>query len=683
MFRKFIQNKINLLSREEIYALAVKKDAIPKTDATYINETRIRKSMGSHPESYVHIAEIIKQRAVDYTSPADREIVATFHPWQKANIVKISDHVTMETPIFAKPGYENDEEPKEDEFIASEWGRLRLQEAWNKMMKKARKHGWGLYYPLKESSLPDWWTGPPWEIYSADEAIPNKSMEKNVLGHPTEWDINPSNIYRKPFKITINECVYFDPSLSDDFDGIPEGLDIWDDLIDYVFINEAINSFDQRMGNGFMVLVVPTSTSDSEVKNAETKLKNVRTEMGMVVRSDAVDAPVTIDWMNMAGAQVDFVSHLEKIEDRFALSMGFPKRWLLGDSEGAMESSGKDALQVNIKTKVIFKQWIPFIKAVLKYHNLISDYSDIVIKPAFEMQLSEQEKISLEQIKTQTIAAKSWLTDDEKRELDGYPPMTEAQKNEKINENQFNIGFGQDKEQKEVEEKPPKDPITPSKEQTKSDSFDLLADIFTNNSISINQLADITGVSPTTISKIRSKFDADLTPHIKIDSLSIKEDSISIENNRFKIEDIKLVLPQERKYGVRTCIRTPEAILKAFNDPKTPKEYRIGVTVSDDHSSKVPLEILNENAVGRVILTRVDETGAIRGNIEGNLDEADRVLGSNNWLKNSILQQKYPSTSVALYSVDKPNGDKFIEDNLDIRSFVFTRNPRNNEAGQE
>ena len=645
-----------------------------KSDVAYVNSSDAKKGYGSEPETFSPMSMLISERVSNIDSARDRNIMAYYHPWQHANIFKVSEHLCMEIPQFLKPGTENEEEPEIREDIIDGWNEFRLQEAWKKFIEKSRIHGYGLVDPIKPSELFDGYSGPPWYVRSADECKP---MEWK-LGHPIKWDIHPSNKKINPYSRTIKEVIFNDPSNSDDFDGIPEGIDIWDELLDYIMIWEAVKSFDQRLGNGFMIIGVPMTTLDTEIDAIEDDLRHVRTQMGLVVKMN-VEEPVSVDWQQMAGAQVDFISHLNKLEDIFALSMGFPKRWMLGDAEGAMESSGKDAMQINIKLKAIFARYIPFIKSLLLYYKLISDPTEIVIRPAFEMQLSEEEKLVLADLKTTTISKKSWLTNNEKRNLDGYEDLSPEQEEELNGMNQFGIDIGGG-QQPDKEEPPEKDNDKEMEEKT--DTFDILSDIFTTNGISIRDLSKLTGVSPTTISKIRSNMIESNKPNLKIENLSFKTDSVMLDDTNFIIEDVPLVLPQEKQYGKRLCVRSREEIKKAFDDPATPREYRIGVTVNDDHSSKVQLEVLKENAVGRVKLTRIDEEGRIRGNIEGNLANTERLLGSDNWLKDSIATGKNPNTSIALWTKDKPMSDnRFYESDLDIRSFVFTRSPRNKEAG--
>jgi len=349
--------------------------------------------------------------------------------------------------------------------------------------------------------------------------------------------------------------------------------------------------------------------------------------------------------------------------------MGFPKRWIMGDAEGAMESSGKDALQVNIQLKNLFNEWTLFIKRILLYYGQISDLKDIVIKPAFEMQLSEQEKVEIDSMKALTIASKTWLTINEQREADGKEP--------KEGGDELIQGQEQENTEKEME----MSAETPEKE-SKTDTTNGL-EIFSDNSIGVNQLGKYLSLSPTTVSKIRSGMDKLQEPIFKTDELVIKCDAISLDNDIYEIQDVPLILPQTKHYEKLgyDSTRPREEIERIFNDPKYPKQFRIGATITNDHHSRVPLEVLNENTVGMATLTRLDEQGNLRGNIRYSLKEADRILGKDNYIRQKTLKNENIPTSVALYSKDRPGKDGMLESDLDIRSFVFTQSPRNEEAG--
>lgn len=619
-----------------------------KEDTNYVNKSvsQMAEQDNYGAEDYVHLSSIILKKAYNFSNPQHREIMAQNNIWLKSMTKKVAEEITAEAPVFASKETINDEEPKINKRITKFWDDNRLTEMLRKSVEKARKHGWCIYYPVNKDALFKGYSGPAWHIYTRDEATPYEFVQ----GHPVRWNIKPSNPNVDGFMLSIDQCVFFDPENTDDFDGMPVGSASWDKMIDWECIWDAINGFDQRLGNGFLSVIAPGSTSAAELTTIRNAIKNIRTRKGLVIRGGVTkDESAEIVYTGMGGAQVDFTSHLEKLEEGFVQDLKFPKAWFLGDAPGALESGGQDTFKINKQLKQIFNQWIPFIKLVLKFHGLITNDSDIEIKQGFTLDLSEQERIQLDQIKTQTIAAKSWLTQDEKRELDGYPPMTEEQKQDMM-DNQFSFNFNSDQQQQNTDKQ--------KSDEKQNDS--------NNKNVQSNPK----------IPKNDSKT-------LKFDDLFIKTDSIQISENLYEIQDVPLVLPQEKFYPEynTTCVRSADEIAKMFNDPKTPKEFRIGVTATDDHSSKVPLEILKANAVGIAQLTRIDEQGNLRGNIKVDLSSTENILGKDNWLKQTLLNNENPHTSVALYSRDENHEGMAIERDLDVRSFVFTRNPRNQNAG--
>ena len=111
-----------------------------------------------------------------------------------------------------------------------------------------------------------------------------------------------------------------------------------------------------------------------------------------------------------------------------------------------------------------------------------------------------------------------------------------------------------------------------------------------------------------------------------------------------------------------------------------PKEFRIGVNEQDDHTSRIQSEVLDANAIGTVKYTSFSPDGII-GKVRIDLTKADKVLGTNNWIREHTNHGEFIPMSVARWTVDKPKGKDQIETQLDVRSYVATRQPRNNEIG--
>jgi len=663
IIKRVAQKYISGLSKKELTKIT--KPYVAKQDADMYDNRNAKFGKESYPqkkEQYVHRSKIIEEGYVHFTNVHHRQMVAYFHPWMKGYLEKVEKALWGAPPIFCKPSTEKEEEPEIDEAITEFWNEFRLQDALKKSWHKSQVHGICLYYPMYPDQFFEGYSGPPWYIYSSDEL---GEPVHHIQGHPVAWTPTHSNTEKtEPKDLFIRNGVFYDYKLSDDFTGEPFGIGIWDLLIDWIYTEDAVNTFDQRMGNGFLVLIVPGNTTDAQIDEYEEVMKNTRTEKGIVI-TGSVDEPVEVTWAGMAGMQVDFIAHLEKMEDLIAFNMGFPKRWIMGDAEGAMVSSGNDHQEVNVQLKNLFNEWTLYMKLILKFHGKIQNISDISIKPPFEMQLSEEEKVNIDQQKALTIASKTWLTINEQREADGKPPKEGGDELIQVQEQAL--------AEKEVDNKTDETP------QTKSDALN----IFSDNSVGVNPLGQYFHLSPTTVSKIRAGIDRMNEPIFKTDELTIKCDAISLDQDIYEIQDVPLILPQSKEYKNLgyTAYRSKEEISRIFNDPKYPKQFRIGATLTDDHRSRVPLEVLNENTVGMATLTRLDEDGNVRGNIRYSLKEADRILGANNYIRQKTIANENIPTSVALYSKDRPGKEGMVESDLDIRSFVFTQNPRNKKAG--
>jgi hypothetical protein len=449
-------------------------------------------------------------------------------------------------------------------------------------------------------------------------------------------------------------------------------------VIDYEMIKEARNAFDQRLGNGFIVIGIPRSEYRKYKSVFEDKVQNIRTETGLVFPISNDKEPLKIDWMGMSGKRVDFNADLEDVRKDIIAEIGFPKRWLFGDQEGAMESSGKDRLQAMDQIRHIFKKWKRFMKMLLKYHGAISDFDEVEILAPYELQLTEHEKAELENLKASTIALQDWLTINEKREKVGFDPIEGGDTRDTFNEV---MGTGEAPPEVNAEEATTLTPaqFSPNTD-AKTDSYTHLREEF--KKCSYRDLEEFLGVSKNTVGRIKEKFRQDASMKVnKCDALA-KSDAMQVDNNIWTIQG--LVVPVQEKYyedlGYHS-VRSYKAIAEYFNDDTNPKQYRIGVNGRDNHDSPFPLEVTDEQSVGTVEFTSLSEKG-IEGIIKFDLDKVTDILGPDNWIERKLTNGEKLPTSVALRSVDIPvANDKKRETQLDIRSFIFTRKPRNEMAG--
>jgi len=674
-----------------------------KLDTTYINEDRGHNALRgrglsvgqqtelrSRPGAFEYKSPIITMKAYDPANPIHRNIVHDSSAVYAAARKRIIAAITSVKPKFFKKTADKDNEAEEEELTPFErctkvWDQFRGQRVLSKALFKSIAHGGIIYEPLE--NIGDWYTEDPFFIRTWDEAKP-KEWE---YGFPVEWEVKPINKHltdyiidvrkwSKSGKLPKDEMVdkgdrvsvgfYYDPNFNGVYHPNPWWFGSWDNTMDYEIIKEARNSFDQRLGNGFLVIGVPIEVYKKVKKQLDNKIRNIRTEMGVVVPISG-DQPIELKWVGMEGSRVDFNGDLEDVRSDIIADIGFPKRWLYGDQAGAMESSAKDRLQVMDAIRYEFGKWVQFIKLFLKYHKAIDNLDDVIVKAPYEMLVTEEEKANVENLKVQTVMMKMGvLTPNELRVELGYEELEEE---------------GLDDVLPEVPTDEPEPEQNDNKQQAERVKNDSVEDYLMVQNImakyDYDTLAAWLGPSRNTIGKMKNHMKTNL-PAMKCDSLP-KLDAVSLGGGKYMIEDALLVPVQSKHYDQLgyTAVRSMNELQKIMDDPTKPKEFRIGVNPYDSHDSRVPMEIAEDESVGVVQLKQLKEDG-IHGPIIYDLNKSQTILKDKDWIRDYTHQGKKLTTSVALRSVDvdMPDGRKY-ELNHDLRSFVFTRTPRNTDAG--
>jgi hypothetical protein len=682
------------------------KHTLAKGDAqtfAYINSTEYQGRRGvdparwhdlqTDPGGFVYKSEIITRKAYFYQKHNHREIVFTHNTIMDAAIKKIKKAVTAVEPIFSIPSEEELDNPEEHTEAKEGWKEIRGREILAKAIEKSIKHGFVLYEPLKipEKDL-QWYTNATFFIRAWDEI---QTLSEYKYGLATQYFIHPSNVNLKGYTIDItlnsnqggkipkenheveklHSGLFFDPDNTDDHHGKPWFLGCWDNIIDYESIKEARNSYDEQIGNGFIVVGIPSNDYDKVKANVKAKVKNIRREQGIVIPISK-DNPMAIEFKGST-FQVDFNADLNDIRRDIIANIGFPERWIFGDAEGAMESSGKDRMQVHDHIKQIFSDWKRFIKLVLKYHGYISDLNEVEIKAPYELQLTEIEKAEVDNMKAQTVGLIApYLTLDEIRDELGK---------EKVDEEElFNpMGMGED------QDNPPNGPDNPDGEttetpprETKTDADNLppyaLLDAIVDKT-SYNQLKKWFGVSKDTVGKIKASMRDNKKTLVKTDSIML--DSISIGPDIYSSSG--LIIPVQEMYYPEykaTFIRSAKQMERVFNENNA-KTFPIGVYPSNLHDEGT--KVGEAAQIGEVRLDAVDDKG-VYGTTVYDLTKVDEILGPQNWIRDRLAKEKKISTSVGLTSVDIPIDEKTkYEMNHTIKSFIATESPRNTKAGVE
>ena len=641
------------------------------------------------PGQFVYQSDIIRKKAYFYQKPDHREIVHQTNAILSAAIKKITNAVCAVEPQFIYPDQDDEEDPKIHKRSTKIWKERHGQAALRKALEKSIKHGIVLYEPL--DVVEDWYTNSPFFIRSWDEIT---NVEEYELGFPVKFNIKPSNRNLADYSIDIrsqtmaqipvnadedtgdrvSKGFFFDPDNTDDHDGTPWFLGAWNNIIDYELTKEARNAYNQRVGNGFMVVGIPAPQYAKVKDEVKAKIKNIRNEEGLVIPVDK-EYPIEITWAG-SDVQVDFNTDLNDIRRDIIANIGFPERWLFGDPEGAMESSGKDRLQVHDEIKNIFMKWKRFMLLFLKYHEAITDLDDIEIRAPFELQLTEQEKVEVEQNKVTTAMMQMGvLTVDEIREKLGYEPMTDEQKTEMQPDQNIDTDDSYDNAKTG-----PTEPETTTKTDTEPEPeipYSQLHGLV--DSCTYAELERWWDVSRDTIGKIKRNMRDNQAIRVKTDAIML--DSVELSPDIYM--STGLIVPVQKKYYPeykKTFIRSYHELAKAYDRYKT-DTFPIGVYPSDSHEEGDVVSDLAQ--FGEVKFDSVDEKG-IHGTTIYDLTKVDEILGPNNWIRKRIKQNRKINTSVGLKSTDIPLEENVeYEMNHNIKSFIATRQPRNMKAGVE
>lgn len=657
------------------------------------------RDLQTNPGQFVYQSEIIRKKAYFYQNPTHREIVHQNNAILSAASKKIEDAVCSLDPKFIYPPKEDDEEEKVHKKSMKVWKERRGLDAFRKALHKSIRHGIVLYEPLDVDE--SWYTNSPFFVRSWDEIL--EVMEYN-LGFPVLFDIHPTNENMAGYRIDIRKAYssnipmgadddsqdenistgfFFDPDNTDDHDGNPWFLGAWDNVIDYEIIKEARNSYDQIMGNGIPIVGIPAKQYEKVKSNVVENLKNIRHSQGLVIPIEK-DHPVEIKFMASDAARVDFNADLNDIRRDIIANIGFPERWLFGDSEGSMESSGKDRMQVHDAMKNIFNKWKRFMLLFLKYHGAITSFDDIEIVAPYELQLTEREKVEIREIEVSTLMLQETiLTKDELREKLGYPPMTPEQEEELNQMEQLQQATPPNGDPNDMDDKT-NEGKTQAKEEKKTDTKleqkeeipYLLVDSFIQNT-PYNDLKAFWKLSKDTIGKIKRNSKENVQINEKTDSILL--DSAQIGPDMYMSSG--LIVPTQKKYYPEynaTFIRSPIQLKEAFKRHKTDK-FPIGVYPSSGHDEGT--EVGEFAQFGEVVMDKVDEQG-IHGTTIYDLTKVDEILGPQNWIRKRLQKQMKINTSVGLKSTDIPIDAKTkYEINHKIKSFVATQFPRNEKAG--
>ena len=618
------------------------------------NETQREKN-----RNYDALHKLIRIGAFDIENAKHREWWTKLSEWAYSGIYRVAVSITSK-----KIEFWNTKKNEKIEKLEKFW----IKNQMDKLLKRAiildRAHGGVLYcrnanarkYPwrLSEKIARIFSRCEIQRIWGDDQAYPTL-----FEGYYTAEDIL---ISRVDFKTDENDSFWWASQETPDYLGIPMLWRIFDDLVDYILIKESMKAFALRWGHGFLA-VQAKNLDETQRLDLEDALQKLREERGIVL--SGAEQGDKIEWFNPS-TSFNFEGLLNKVEENLAQGIEMPLRWLKGSEQGALSSSTTDQNQGEVALRQIFNAYHEFIFSVLIFEDQITPeemaHIEIRIKDddKTELQTLEQEGLEIDNLLKQT-----WLTDNEKRDRLGLEPIEGG---DQLNSIQM---FGQDSDEESDEESNEKPTEEKDEEMQKTDAI--------GNFIakkSVREIAKELGISAGTAQKIKSNYlqyeEIEGNSHLDV---RINLSDLKTDSNVMIAEGYILTNDSLEYDGVKEA-RPIETLRNWFEDPRTPKEFFLGANTDDSHTSQVNGEILKDESVGKVIVKGIDNRGLI-GEITIDRDRARERLGSEYWIDDYIKQNKSLPLS-ASSRVKRAIKDRVIFDrDMDIRSFVLTRKPRN------
>jgi hypothetical protein len=611
--------------------------------------------------NYDSVNRLIKIGAFDIDSGIHRKYWTHLNEWAHSATFRVANAICKTTPIFK---IDDEEVLKISEFWEKQSGQTFLE----KCICEDRTHGGLLVCKNKFKRRLPWRLNiKEWVIYSRAEIF---NMFADSDEYPTffevRYDLTELRRGQGIRNFDATNSFWWSSELTDDNLGISVLSRIFDDLVDYMLIHEAVKTFALRWGHGFLTVKSINGMNEDQFDALQDQIKRMRRDRAIIF--DGADEKDTFEWFNPS-TPYDFVKQMDKIEERLSQGIEMPLRWLKGSEAGALSSASEDGDQIGIRLSEIFKKYIPLIKSFLLFNNIISEEEcEKLVIELPEVAQTEKERLELEGLKIDNLIKSTWLTPNERRIEMGLEPIEGGDELDSMKIFNMQNEDNPDSENSDTNDTENDETGT----QTDEEKSDAMTEYIKSNTP--QKIADKLGISYGKAYQIKQSFITNERDYIEIKeaivSLSdIKEDSQVIHATGY------LITSDELEYEGRKEKRTIEEIQKWYDDLSV-KEFYIGCNSDDSHNGKVRGEVLKEESIGKVIATGIDSRGVI-GDIIIDLEKARERLGESYWLDDYIKETRRIPISATTRVTERFKKNEVFHTKLDVRSFVCTKIPRN------
>ena len=195
---------------------------------------------------------------------------------------------------------------------------------------------------------------------------------------------------------------------------------IWDMLVYIRYIFHSMAWFDMKIGAGLFVGYAEAGFGDEAKGKWNTTFADISVKRSIILdKAELSD----LKFVGPTGSVTDFVAHIEMCIKTIAVATNLPYELLMGAAAGAVTGS-----ETNIKLSDEFERRVK--GGVEPYFIELFERMGWNDDPLFEWLVktaqTEEAKANVEQVHAQAQATKTHLLIDEKREIDGYPPLPDG-----------------------------------------------------------------------------------------------------------------------------------------------------------------------------------------------------------------------------------------------------------------
>ena len=192
---------------------------------------------------------------------------------------------------------------------------------------------------------------------------------------------------------------------------------IFNELVNIMYLEDSMTVHGIKMAGGIYSVFTKVGIPDEMKTKMDSSFQDISNRRSMIFDGQLIE---DTKFVGPPSTATDFNTQIDVCINLIAAGTGIPKDILIGATAGAITGSETNVKALFAALNQIQTSIEPYIRDLTKRMGFTEDYDiDWNVRYAH----NEEERAKIDMAKAQTIATKTWLTDNEKRALDGYPPI--------------------------------------------------------------------------------------------------------------------------------------------------------------------------------------------------------------------------------------------------------------------